>query len=731
MVEAIKPTIVFRFSLLLIVATTGCARGQLWGIETELLAERLRNGNYELLQHLDFDELEASHAKRLGDGALFYLSEVYSVLELPESRRRFLEASVRLEEDPWRREAAARLLAYYRGRGMYRRQGEVAESLLGDYPEWDELRLYHLEALYEEERYEELRGAVSRVSAGDPEAGVSFPNPRQDLLLWDGVSRHQLDDPSFVQPILRLFRGFRASSHHIRVYRYLEYRGLVETAFDPAERFWLEYRMAAAVEDRLLMETLVSALEPEERLAFLGEATAVEDHLARSLSDGGDIESLSQLLSEGLDAFSAAGRVQDLPVLRRGLIETADRLGDYRGATEQFSLLLTEVPLGRRNSLLGSRVASMTDRRPEDALKLVEAYAGPEPDSWFLRRALEELTTELLRRQGWQELERLHAVTQANRYDAAAARIAVILSQGPDGGSDAGRRRLEAARAQTADPYYRVLASLLLGNDGVEELVTFSPTGGTGSAELSQPPATAYVAGYLDYGLVQGAFEALQERWDSIAEEDAAMIARHLAREGRYYESMRIAERLRRDGASLEGDELQKLRYPRAFAPVLEGVSQDYGLPIWLWYALVREESYFSPAIESYAGAVGLAQLMPATAAEVAEWEGIQSPDLTNPETNLRLGASYLSRLFDRFDEPAYAIMAYNGGQGRMRRWLAASRQPSVLLFHEAVPVYQTRHYLRKIALTAAGYAFLYDGRSPRDTLSSLFPEIEGTGRES
>jgi soluble lytic murein transglycosylase-like protein len=730
LVEAIKPTIVFRFSLLLIVATTGCARGELWGMETELLAERLRNGNYELLQHLDFDELEVAHAKRLGDGALFYLSEVYSVLELPESRRRFLEASVRLEEDPWRREAAARLLAYYRGRGMYRRQGELAESLLEDYLEWDDLRLYYLEALYEEERYQDFRDAVSQLSSDEPQPGIAFPNPQQDLLLWDGVSRHQLDDPTFVQPFLRLFSGFSASSHHIRVYRYLEYRGLLESAFDPAERFWLEYRMAAAAEDRLLMETLVSALEPEERLDFLGEATAVEDYLSRSLS-GGDIQSLSNLLTEGVDAFSAAGRVRELPVLRRGIVETADRLGDYRGAMEQFSLLLAEVPLGRRNSLLGSRVASITDRSPEDALKLLETYAGPEPDSWFLRRALEELTTELLRREGWEELERLYAVTQANRYDAAAARIAVILSQGPDGLTDTARRRLEAARSQTADGYYRLMASLLLGNDGRAELVPPSPVAVTDSDEVPRTPAVAYVAGYLDYGLVQGAFEALQEYWDSIAEEEAGMIARHLAREGRYYESMRIAERLRRDGVSLEAEQLTELRYPRAFAPVLEGVSRDYGLPIWLWYALVREESYFSPAIESYAGAVGLAQLMPATAAEVAEWEGIQSPDLTNPETNLRLGASYLSRLFDRFEEPAYAIMAYNGGQGRLRRWLAASNQPSVLLFHEAVPVYETRHYLRKIALTAAGYALLYDDRSPRDTLSSVFPELGTTGRDS
>ncbi len=731
MVEAIKPTIALKVSLLLLIATTGCARGQVWGLETELLAERLRNGNYELLQHLDFDDLEVSHAKRLGDGALFYLSEVYSVLELPESRRRFLEASVRLENDPWRREAAVRLLAYYRGRGMYRRQGELSESLLRDYPGWDELSLYYLEALYEQERYEELREALSGLSLDALEAGTSFPNPRQDLLLWEGVSRHHLDDRTFGEPVLRLFREHRASSHHIRVYRYLEYRGLLETAFGPEERFWIEFRMAAAVEDWALMEALVLALDGEDRFGFFGEVTAVEDYLARGLSDRGDVESLSEFLSEGIAALSEVGGAGNLSALRRGLIETADRSGDDRGAMEQFSLLLSEAPLWQRNSLLGTRVARLTERNPQDALKLLETYAGPEPDSWFLRRAIEELTTELLRRQSWSDLDRLYAVAEANQYAAAAARIAVILSQGPDGRSPEARRRLDAARSQTDDSYYRLMAALLRGGDGRDEISTHSTVHRVASEDTRSSAARIYVAGYLDYGLLKGAFDALQAQWDSVAGEDAAMIARHLAREGHYYESMRIAERLRREGVPLDPEELQELRYPRAFAPLLEGVSRDYGLPIWLWYALVREESYFSPAIESYAGAVGLAQLMPATAAEVAGWEGITAPDLTNPETNLRLGASYLSRLFDRFDEPAYAIMAYNGGQGRLRRWLAATNQPSVLLFHEAIPVYETRHYLRKIALTAAGYALLYDGRSPRDTLSTVFPEIEALRRDS
>ena len=736
---------ILKLSLFLIVAASGCARGQLWGMETELLAERLRNGNYELLQHLDFEELEASHARRLGDGALFYLSEIYASLELPESRRRFLEASARLEKDPWRRSAAERLLSLYRSRGMFRRQGEIAEELLDDYPEWAELALYRLESLYEQERYGELRERLAEVNApgfeAPPfEATEEFPNPEEELLLWEIVARHQTGDNRFSEPVMELFRRHRASSYHIRVYRYLEYRGLLESSFETEERFWLELRMASALEDALLLDTLVGALGDEERRLFFGEPTAIEDYLSRALANGDNLGRLSRLVLEGLELDTGALGAPSLAILRRGLVEIADRQGDRTLAAEQFALLMREAPEWQRNSLLGNRVASLTDSAPQEALDLLEAFAAPEPDSWFLRRAVEELTTELLGRSMWEGLDRLYRVADVNGYDAATARAAVILSQGPGGESPESKRRLEAARSQTTDAYYQLMASLILGDDGSDEA---SGSEGPGSTEettavAGQPesPASseedlAFVVGYLDYGLLSEAFEALQERWDRISGDDAAMVARHLAREGQYYESMRIAERIRREGRAIDRRELQELRFPRAFAPILEGVSRDYDLPIWLWYALVREESYFAPAIESYAGAVGLAQLMPATAAEVAEREGITAPDLTNPETNLRLGASYLSRLLDRFDEPAHAIMAYNGGQGRMRRWLAASQEPSVILFHEAVPVHQTRHYLRKILVTASGYALLYDDQAPRETVASVFPELRVLSEES
>lgn len=88
--------------------------------------------------------------------------------------------------------------------------------------------------------------------------------------------------------------------------------------------------------------------------------------------------------------------------------------------------------------------------------------------------------------------------------------------------------------------------------------------------------------------------------------------------------------------------------------------------------AMVVTESGGRPGVESPRGAVGLLQLLPATAEEEARrrrlpWEGAAS--LTDPATNLRLGAFYFRRLLDRFGDEVFAVAAYNAGPTSLKRW--------------------------------------------------------------
>jgi soluble lytic murein transglycosylase-like protein len=96
--------------------------------------------------------------------------------------------------------------------------------------------------------------------------------------------------------------------------------------------------------------------------------------------------------------------------------------------------------------------------------------------------------------------------------------------------------------------------------------------------------------------------------------------------------------------------------------PIIEEAARRTGVPAALLAALIRTESAYQPYVVSAAGAIGLAQLMPATAAEL----GV---DPWNPADNVLGGARYLRRQLDEFDDVALALAAYNAGPHRVRRY--------------------------------------------------------------
>jgi len=101
-------------------------------------------------------------------------------------------------------------------------------------------------------------------------------------------------------------------------------------------------------------------------------------------------------------------------------------------------------------------------------------------------------------------------------------------------------------------------------------------------------------------------------------------------------------------------------------AHAVEDYSNEFDVDPWLMVSLIRVESTGNPMAISRVGARGLTQIMPATGREIArdlgvEWEGVEM--LYGPETSVRFGAYYLSKLLARFDGNKHAaVAAYNWG---------------------------------------------------------------------
>ncbi len=119
-------------------------------------------------------------------------------------------------------------------------------------------------------------------------------------------------------------------------------------------------------------------------------------------------------------------------------------------------------------------------------------------------------------------------------------------------------------------------------------------------------------------------------------------------------------------------------RYRGPFLAVAREMALRHGIPQDLFLRLVQQESRWNPTIRSHKGAIGLAQLMPATARDL----GVNPMD---PRQNLEGGARYLKEQFREFGSWRLALAAYNAGPGAVRR------------YNGVPPFKETRDYVRII----------------------------------
>jgi soluble lytic murein transglycosylase len=154
------------------------------------------------------------------------------------------------------------------------------------------------------------------------------------------------------------------------------------------------------------------------------------------------------------------------------------------------------------------------------------------------------------------------------------------------------------------------------------------------------------------------------------------------------------------------------LAYPRAHDAAITRAASGENIPPTLLMGLAREESAFDAAVTSWAGALGLCQLMPPTAREEAERKRQAPPSvesLRTPELNAELGAAHLARRMKELGHPFFGIAAYNAGPGNVAKWKGYL---PVDAWVESIPVEQTRQYVKKVTGSWVAYALL-DGSEP------------------
>ena len=150
--------------------------------------------------------------------------------------------------------------------------------------------------------------------------------------------------------------------------------------------------------------------------------------------------------------------------------------------------------------------------------------------------------------------------------------------------------------------------------------------------------------------------------------------------------------------------------YPWPVRSAVEAEAQEFGVDPLLLVAIVRQESVFDVEALSPAGARGLAQLTPGTAALTARGLDVTFyPEwITVPDLNLHLGAAHLAELLRRFGRIETAIAAYNAGASPVRRWLERDGADDPDQFIELIPYLETRGYVRSVIRNRELYRVLY-----------------------
>jgi hypothetical protein len=163
-------------------------------------------------------------------------------------------------------------------------------------------------------------------------------------------------------------------------------------------------------------------------------------------------------------------------------------------------------------------------------------------------------------------------------------------------------------------------------------------------------------------------------------------------------------------------DEADNLPVTVPIERVCEAMAQaasDQGLPVGFFARLIWQESKFDQWARSGAGALGLAQFMPPTAAEY----GLQDP--FDPVRSVAASARFLRELRDQFGNLGLAAAAYNAGGGRIRKWLSG----------QSVLPEETRNYVQSITgqpLTrwivqkSMQVSFALPGRAPCEGVEGL-----------
>jgi len=209
-----------------------------------------------------------------------------------------------------------------------------------------------------------------------------------------------------------------------------------------------------------------------------------------------------------------------------------------------------------------------------------------------------------------------------------------------------------------------------------------------------------------EYGLARSEWRRGSQNFTTEMRVDSAYFAQAL---GWHHQAINTA-------AQAKAWQHYQLRFPNLYTEQFEHQASEAKhsnhWPANWPYAIARQESAFASDAQSGAGAMGLMQILPSTAREVARKTNVkyQRQKLFNADYNIGLGSSYLKQLNKRYQHRALTSAAYNAGPRRANTWLKNMEQPLPIdAWIETIPFSETRQYVQNVLSFSLIHSLLYD----------------------